>query len=115
MEKYQSLSVWKRSHALVSLTLRATDAVRAPRSWAVLDQLKRAVVSIEVNIVEGYALATRPLFRKHLRISIGSAEEAEALLRIADEAQYLDPEAIKEALSLLNEVIALLYVMLKRT
>jgi four helix bundle protein len=33
-------------------------------------------VSVEANIVEGYALDTEALFRKHLRIAFGSAAEA---------------------------------------
>jgi four helix bundle protein len=59
MDKYRSLVAWQRAHALVLLVLRTVDARYHPRSRALFDQLKRAVISIEANIVEGYALSTK--------------------------------------------------------
>jgi four helix bundle protein len=55
----------------------------------VFDQLRRAAVSIETNIVEGYALDTSAQFKRHLRIARGSAAECECLLRVAEEVGYL--------------------------
>ena len=46
-------------------------------------------MSVEANIVEGYALGTVPLCRRHLRIAFGSAAEAECQVRIARELDYL--------------------------
>ena len=85
MYKYQSLEAWKRAHAAMILALRATDAAYHPKAKAVFDQLKRAAISVEANIVEGYALGTPQYFRKHLRIAMGSAAEAECLCRAAAE------------------------------
>jgi four helix bundle protein len=59
----------------------------------VFDQLRRAAVSVEANIVEGYALDTTAQFRRHLRIAMGSAAEAECLIRTAREMRYLPVEA----------------------
>ena len=47
-------------------------------------------VRCEANFVEGYALGTTPLFKRHLRIAFGSAAEAECLLRAAAEVAYLE-------------------------
>ena len=89
MDSYRSLEAWKRAHAALLLTLPALDQAYHPRSKSLFDQIRRAVISIEANIVEGYALNTRPLFRRHLRIAMGSAAEAECLLRVAAELGYL--------------------------
>lgn len=86
---YQRLEAWKRAHHALMLTLQATDAAYHPRSRALFDQLKRAAISVEANIAEGYALGTVPLYRRHIRIALGSAAEAECLTRIAGEAGYL--------------------------
>ena len=112
MHRYQSLSVWQRSHALVLIVLRATDAPNHPRCRPVFDQLRRAVISIEANVVEGYALSTRALFRKHLRIALGSAAEVECLLNIATELGYLPDSSVKEGRALLDQCLALLFTML---
>jgi four helix bundle protein len=81
MNSYRTLSAWKRAHEALIVTFRATDDAYHPRKHAIFDQIRRAVVSVEANVVEGYALNTAPLFRKHLRIAFGSAAEAETLVR----------------------------------
>jgi len=96
MYAYQRLEAWKQAHRALMLTLKATDNAYHPRSKALFDQLKRAAISVEANIVEGYALKTVPLFQRHIRIAIGSAAEAETLVRVAAEAEYLGPEVCRE-------------------
>src|SRR3989454_7868250 len=85
MHKYRSLVAWQRAHEAMLLALRTSDAAFHPRSKALFDQLRRAVISVEANIVEGYALSTPLQFRRHLRIAMGSAAEAESLTRAAGE------------------------------
>jgi four helix bundle protein len=77
-------------------TLKATDNAFHPRSKSLFEQLKRAAISVEANLVEGYALRTLPLFKRHIRIAIGSAAEAETLIRAAGEASYLDPTVARD-------------------
>jgi four helix bundle protein len=115
MNKYRSMTVWQRSHALLIQVLKATDAAYHPRSRALFDQIRRATISIEANLVEGYALGTTPLFRRHLRIAIGSAAESECLLRAAKELRYLPQAAVEQSEALLDETIALLFSLLRRT
>ena len=113
MDKYRSLVAWQRAHALVLLVLRTVDARYHPRSRALFDQLKRAAISVEANIVEGYALSTRMNFRRHLRIALGSAAETESLVRIADEVEYLSREEAAEILKLVGGVIGTLFGLLR--
>jgi len=96
MHSYRTLEAWKRAHAAVILVFRATDRARHPRAFSLFDQLKRATLSVEANIVEGYALGTVPLCRRHLRIAFGSAAEAEAEARVARELEYLPASVIDE-------------------
>ena len=96
MYKYQSLEAWKRAHAAAVLIMRVTDEPHHPRTRSVFEQLRRAAVSVEANIVEGYALTTPALYRRHLRIGMGSAAEAECLARIAGELGYLSGDLVKQ-------------------
>ncbi len=114
VRKYQSLAVWQRAHALVVQVLRETDAAYHPRSRALFDQLRRAALSVECNIVEGYALSTPLQFRRHLRIALGSAAEAEALCRTAGELAYLPDQVVARSEALLDEVLAMLYGLLRK-
>ncbi len=113
MDSYKSLVAWKWAHQLCLDTLTATEPPCEQRTWAVFDQLRRAVVSVEANIVEGYALRTAPLFRRHLRIALGSAAEAECLLNIASEKEYLQPSTVRPLLEVANRTIGALYGLLR--
>ena len=69
MYKYRSLEAWKRAHSALILVLQATDKPNHPRTRNLFDQLRRAVISVEANVVEGYALGTPGLYLRHLRIA----------------------------------------------
>ncbi len=105
MYKYRSLEAWKQAHAAVIAVLKATDTQRQPKTWALFDQLRRATISIEANIVEGYALGTTPLYQRHLRIAVGSAAEAESLIRVGLEVGYLSESTGRELERLVGEAL----------
>ena len=113
MRKYQEMAIWKVAHQVALITLRECDRHYHPRSRGLFDQLRRAAVSVEANFVEGYALGTPALYRRHLRIALGSAAEAECLVRVALEAEYLPMTVIDTLTKLLDQVIAMLFVMVR--
>lgn len=98
MDSYRTLDAWKLAHDLCIRTLRAAEIPYHARSGALLEQLRRAAVSIEANIVEGYALESRGYCLKHYRIAFGSAAEAECLIRNAAELGYL-PKSLTDLLA----------------
>ena len=114
MHKYRSLVAWQRAHEAMLLALRTSDAAFHPRSKALFDQLRRAVISVEANIVEGYALSTPLQFRRHLRIAMGSAAEAESLTRAAGELGYLRDHVVRQLETLLERTMAALRGLLRQ-
>src|SRR5205809_7542502 len=112
MRKYRSLVAWQRARQLALSVLKSTDGADQPRSRAIVDQLRRAAVSVEANIVEGYALGTPAQFKRHLRIALGSAAETEILLELAAEAGYLPADVIGRTQPLVDETIATLFGLL---
>jgi four helix bundle protein len=113
MYKYRSLEAWKRAHAALILVLRATDQPNHPRTRSLFDQLRRAIISVEANIVEGYALGTPALYRRHLRIAFGSGAEVECLVRIAGELGYLPAETIAQTEDLISGTMRTLRGLLR--
>src|SRR5438876_9975565 len=114
MHKYRSLAIWRRAHELLLVTLRATDAAYHPRSRALFDQIRRSVISVEANILEGYALGTPLQFRRHLRIALGSAAEAESLIEVAEELGYLPSDVAGQLRGLLDGIIGSLYGLVRK-
>lgn len=111
---YFSLEAWKHAHGAALLVLRATDAAERKCSRDLFWQVRRAVVSVEANIVEGYALGTNGLFLKHLRIALGSAAEAECLIRLAGEMTYLPIEVVRQAEGVPGTTMRLLHGLRRR-
>ncbi|MEK6609530.1 MAG: four helix bundle protein [Gemmatimonadota bacterium] len=114
MNKYRSLDAWRHAHALACTALRFADAHYSARARPLLDQLRRAAISVEANIVEGYALSTTPYFRRHLRIALGSAAEVECLVRLAAEVGYASAEPARELETLCDRTIGTLRGLLRR-
>jgi four helix bundle protein len=52
-------------------------------------QIRRAPVSVEANIAEGYALKTAPNYLRHMNISVGSLAEVECHREVADDLGYV--------------------------
>ena len=76
MRTHESLIAWQRARAFVLEVYRVTGACWKPQYAAVIDQLRRSALSLQLNIAEGYALRSDGLFRKHLTIAYGSGVEA---------------------------------------
>jgi four helix bundle protein len=114
VHKYQTLVAWQRAHNPTLLALRQCDSHYHPKSRALFDQLRRATVSVGANIVEGYALGTPLQFRRHLRIALGSAAEAEYLTKLIAELEYL-PKTVTEPLEqMLERTMAALYGLIRK-
>src|SRR5216110_3530232 len=113
MESYRSLDAWKHAHAAVILVHKSTQDLNRPKYWAILDQLRRAVISVETNIVEGYALNSQAQLLKHLWIAFGSAAESECLVRAVAELGYLEGSVTAQLESLLGGALRTLRGLLR--
>ena len=113
MKSYRTLGAWQCAHQLAVLTLRAVDEAYHPARAPLLAQLRRAAISVEANIVEGYALSTAGLFRRHLRIALGSAAEVECLLNLAIEVGYLSAKAGEELIQATDGTIRALFGLVR--
>ena len=114
MHKYQSLFAWQQAHKATLLALKQCDAHYHPKSRSLFDQLRRASISIGANIVEGYALSTPLQFRRHLRIAMGSAAEAEYLTRLIAELEYLPKQTTDQLEHLLERSMAALHGLIRK-
>jgi four helix bundle protein len=114
MRKYRHLVAWQRAHDVTLTVFRGAQAHYQPCSRVLLDQLRRAALSIDLNIVEGCALGSLALFRRHVRIAIGSAAESQRLTELARELEYLPAETTRRLDRLLDDTLALLHGLMKR-
>lgn len=89
MSDYKDLNVWKESMDLVENVYRLVKLFPKEEIYALADQLKRAVVSVPLNIAEGQNRNTDKEFVQFLYIALGSASEVETQLLIAKRLSYV--------------------------
>ena len=99
LKAFRKLIVWQRAHELTLLMYKASEKFPKHEMFGLTSQIRCAVVSIESNIAEGYALGTAPNYLRHLNISVGSLAEVECQTEIAHDLKYLPDEKTYDKLT----------------
>ena len=90
LKAFRKLIVWQRAHSLILAIYKSSEKFPKHEIFGLTSQIRRASVSVESNIAEGYALGTAPNYLRHLNISVGSLAETECQTEIAHDLHYLD-------------------------
>ncbi len=101
---YKQLKVWQKAMDLTMEIYRLVKFLPREETYALSDQLRRAVVSIPSNIAEGHGRGTDKEFIKFLWIARGSLLEVETQLIICNRLALIKVEESKFAQSLIVEV-----------
>ncbi len=84
MEKpHKRLDAWKLSMDLVIEIYRTTDKFPNHERYGLIDQIRRAAISIPSNIAEGAARQTKKEFTNYLHIAQGSLERVGYATRVS--------------------------------
>ena len=89
MADFKRLAVWKASHELVLHIYRETASLPRHELFGLTAQMRRAAVSIAANIAEGRGRQGEREFARFITIALGSANELEYLLLLANDLGYL--------------------------
>lgn len=87
---YKQLLVWQNAHELVLLVYKVTKNFPKDELFGLTSQLRRAIVSVAANIVEGQARSSRKEFLQFLYIANGSLVESEYYFDLAKDLHYID-------------------------
>ncbi len=114
LQSHKELIVWQKSIELAILVYALTKQYPKEETYGVTSQMRRSSVSIASNIAEGRSRGTTKDFLQFLRIAYGSAMELETQLLIARRVISQDNGMLGKTESLLNEVLRMLNVMIRR-
>ena len=87
---------------------RITAGLPVEERFGLQSQIRRAVVSISTNIVEGASRRTDTDFAHFLSIALGSANEVRHLIRIARRLDFLSAEQVELVAERLEKIPRLL-------
>lgn len=92
----ENLEVYKISRLLIIEVYRLTKNFPADEKFGLVSQLRRAVISISLNIAEGSGKITKKDFANFIRIAIGSLIETDTALKISLDLNYIKVEEYNE-------------------
>ena len=97
IESYRDFEVYKKSYDLVKEIMQLTKTYPKDERFEIVSQIRRASLSIPLNIAEGYGKKLSAAeFKRYLSMSSGSVNEMEVLLDISLDLEYITEEQHKE-------------------
>ena len=111
--KFRKLTVWQRSIQFVSLIYNITSRFPKEEKSGLIDQIRRAAVSICLNIAEGTGAGSDAEFIRFLRMAQRSAYEVIAALEIAINLKMANYTSINDAISEADQLSAMLSGLIK--
>jgi four helix bundle protein len=102
------LIVWQKSHELVLRIYEISQKFPADELYGLTSQIRRAVVSIPSNIVEGKARGSNKEYKRFLLIARGSLEEIKYQILLAKDLGYITQGEYIELNERMDEVGRLL-------
>lgn len=104
---FRRLDVYRASVRFLPLAVEVADAM-PPRMASLADQLRRASLSIPLNIAEGSGKTTAPDRRRFMAIARGSAMECAAILDACEALRVVEKPTADEANRTLVGIVQML-------
>jgi four helix bundle protein len=101
--RFEDIVAWQRARVLANDIYAVTRSGLAARDIALRDQLRRASLSVMLNIAEGFARETDPEFRRFLWFAHGSVAEIQAALYLSLDQKYIDQKQFERLYGLATE------------
>lgn len=106
---YHNDILLQKSDDLVHQIYQATKNFPKDELFGVTSQLRRAAVSVPLNIVEGYARISKNEQRHFLEISFGSLKETKYLIYLSENLKYLEKEKSEKMFDIAEELGKMLW------
>ena len=112
---FEDLEVWHLSLDLIDRTYEIADKLPQDELYNLISQIKRAAISVSLNIAEGSERHHKRDFGRFIRLSIGSLLEVAASLKIAIRRNYINQEDLDENISPLLEKLYFKLIALEKS
>jgi len=96
IKSFTDLNAWKFGHKLVLEVYKLTSQFPKEEKYALVDQMKRAAVSVTSNIAEGFSRQFYLEKTQFYSMAQGSLTELQNQLLIAKDVGYLNKESFEK-------------------
>ena len=103
IERFEDIEGWKLARRVANRVYDISDVGRFSKDFALVNQIRRASISIMSNIAEGFERDGNKEFLQFLSVAKGSCGEVRAQLYLAADRNYLDASTFNDINVLLIE------------
>lgn len=93
---FQRVIAWRKAHEFVLLVYQISKHFPEDERFGLTSQLRRAAVSIEANIAEGYKKTSKADKLRFFNIAQGSLEECRDYHILAKDLNYINEEEYEQ-------------------
>jgi four helix bundle protein len=114
MKDFRKLKVWEKAHRLTLKIYKVTEQFPREELYGLTSQIRRACVSIPMNISEGCVRSSDADFCRFFYIVLGSTSELEYLILLSMDLKIIKNELHIELNNEINEVKKMLISMIQK-
>lgn len=114
MQDYKKLKVWQKSYTLAMKSYNITRRFPKEELYGLVNQMRRAAVSVPANIAEGCGRYTDAELVRFLDIALGSLSELDCYFLMSRDQSFISPEDFVELDQDLTEVRRMLIALIQK-
>jgi four helix bundle protein len=115
VKSFTDLLSWKKGHEIVLEVYKVTRDFPKEERYGIVDQLRRAVVSITCNQAEGFNRHSKKDKTHFYYTALGSVAEVQNLLLVAKDIGYLDNHTFNQIAQLTVQEAKLIKGLIRST
>lgn len=114
IEKFEDLICWQKGRLIVKEIYIVTKKSDFAKDYDLKGQIRRAAISVILNIAEGFARRSRKEFKHFLYTSHGSLAEIQSALYISLDLEYITSSIFKNLYSMCEENSKIIMGLIKK-
>lgn len=114
MKPHHNLHCWIKSFEFVKEVYDITINFPSEEKFGLVSQMRRAAVSIPLNIAEGAARKGNREFIQFLHVSLGSLTELDTLILLSTELNFISKHEASLLIEKLDTIGKLIYGLIKK-
>jgi len=115
IKNFYELNVWKNSRKLVKTIYKTTETFPKTEIYGIINQLRRATLSIAANIAEGFG---RFHYKDKIKFYLqarGSMLEVQNFIILSVDLNFINKEAAKQIFTECNKILFQLNSLIRST
>ncbi len=103
-KSYRDLEVWQLAMAFARQIYEVTGSFPGDERFGLINQMRRAAVSIPSNIAEGQARSSTAEFQRFIAIAMGSVAELETQVLLSQDLGFLNQDQQQQLMPKLDQI-----------